>query len=337
MTSDDRQRHEMSPRTAWILYLRREALRMDRAEVSTIAHVGIIYATFADWDGTSIHPGVGTLATITGKSEDTVSRCLTALTSAGLIERKRRQGGKTATAHLLAPLTETTDWEPLLLPFSETRQAAYRRRQKSKAAAEESANRTAHNPSGDGFKNPSPSGDLDTVPVGGTEDSRTRPRTGQQPVPGRVAEPVPVGGVRIPSSTSGRDTHTDREMPGLVAQPQVRAPEAEDKDESPPGLQALDGGGRGGGGQAPLLLSVHSEPAAPPDLGRIADHMSALYGVVLPRRYAAPVALQILGDLDDLPDPTAYVVAALDADPARYRPPLPDAVPAPTRRAASDS
>lgn len=150
---------------------------MNRAEVSTIAHVGIIYATFADWDGTNIRPGVGTLATITGRSEDTVSRCLTALAAAGLIERKRRQGGKTAVAHLLPSLTETTDWEPLLGPFAETRQAAYRRRQKSKAAAEEEA-RAAHNPSGDGFKNPSPSGEPEPVPVGGTDQPRTRPRRG---------------------------------------------------------------------------------------------------------------------------------------------------------------
>lgn len=334
MTSDE-QPHKQSPRTAWILYLRREALRMNRAEVSTIAHVGIIYATFADWDGTNLRPGVGTLAAITGRSEDTVSRCLTVLANAGLIERRRRQGGKTAVAHLLAPLTETTDWEPLLVPFSETRQAAYRRRQKSKAA-EEAAARAAHNPSGDGFQNPSPSGELEPVPVGGTEEPRTRPGTGRQPVPGRVPEPVPVGGVLEQSSTSGRDTLIDREMPGLVDQPQVGAREAGGQEDFSPGLQALDGGGRGGGGQAPLLLSVRSEPTAPPDLGRIADHMSALYGVVLPRRYAAPVALEILGDLDDLPDPTAYVVAALDADPDRYRPALPPAA-APTRLAAGDS
>jgi DNA-binding transcriptional ArsR family regulator len=178
VTSDEKRRYEQSPRTAWMLYLRREALRMARAEVSVIVHVGLIYATFADWDGANVRPGVGTLATITGKSEDTVSRCLTALASAGLIERKRRQGGKTAVGHLLAPLTETIDWEPLLLPFSETRQAAYRRRQKSKAAAEEAAARASRNPSPDGFQNPSASGDLEPVPVGGTEEPRTRPRRG---------------------------------------------------------------------------------------------------------------------------------------------------------------
>ncbi|BBB00599.1 hypothetical protein RVR_10598 [Actinacidiphila reveromycinica] len=124
-------------------------------------------------------------------------------------------------------------------------------------------------------------------------------------------------------------------MAGLSPQPQVRAREAAN-DISPPGLQAIDGGGRGTAtGQGPLLLPVPTAAPVPADLARIADRMTSLYGVAIPRRFAAPVALDVLGDLD-LPDPTGYVLAALDADPARYRPPLPDAD---TRapRAAGDS
>jgi hypothetical protein len=61
---------------------------------------------------------------------------------------------------------------------------------------------------------------------------------------------------------------------------------------------------------------------APLDHALIAAHMTGLYGAPVPVRRAATTAVEILGDLD-LPDPTAYVLAALDAEPGRYRPPLP--------------
>jgi hypothetical protein len=126
-------------------------------------------------------------------------------------------------------------------------------------------------------------------------------------------------------------------MPGPVAQPQVGAREAGGKDEFHPGLQALNGGGRGGGGQAPLLLSVHEEapasPAVPADYRLIAEAMTALYGVPVRLDHAARTALQVLGDQRPA-DPTAHVLAALQADPDAYRPTV---QPAARRRAAGNS
>jgi hypothetical protein len=119
-----------------------------------------------------------------------------------------------------------------------------------------------------------------------------------------------------------------------VAQPQVGAREVVGNDDSsPPDLHAIDGGGKGGGrvGQAPLLMSV--QDPAPLDHALIAAHMTALYGTPVPVRLAATTAVQMTDHLD-LPDPTAYVLAALDADPGRYRPPLPAAEPARNHRAA---
>lgn len=57
--------------------------------------------------------------------------------------------------------------------------------------------------------------------------------------------------------------------------------------------------------------------------------MTDLYGVPVPVRVAATTAVRIADGLD-LPDPTAYVLAALDATPDAYRPDIPAA----RRRAA---
>lgn len=123
-------------------------------------------------------------------------------------------------------------------------------------------------------------------------------------------------------------------MPGPVPQPQVRAGDA-GQDDSPPGLQALPGGGRPGRGssaQPPLLLSVHTDPPTPLDHALIAAHMAELYGVPVPVHVAATTAVRI-SDGHDLPDPTGHVLQALEADPDRYRPDIPDA----RRRAAGDT
>lgn len=184
----------------------------------------------------------------------------------------------------------------------------------------------AGTPSADAIRNPFPTGVPEPVPAGGSgtrsrggfRDSGTRSRTGAEPVPGRGPEPVPDGGVHRVLPPVG-DPSSDTDLVGPVPQPQVRARET-GQDESPATLQALAGGGRAPGGQPPLLLPV-PDPA-PLDHALIAAHMTGLYGTPVPVRRAAHTAVEILGDLDP-PDPTAHVLAALDADPGRYRPHLP--------------
>ncbi|WP_333771917.1 hypothetical protein [Streptomyces sp. IBSBF 2435] len=326
---------KQSVQSAWVLRLRREAERLQCDDMARITFVGLLIATHTDAKGAGAFMAPATLAGISGYSEDMVRRCIAALVGIGLLLRQRRQG-KTSVYQLLVPAgAGDLDWSPHLLPFEQARQAAARRRTRS--AERSAANSSTPVATGvedarrDGApesRTPVASGNSEHPSRRGIQDPEhpsRRPENARRV--GEPRMPVASGGYLDQSSTSGRDPETDQERAGLVAQPQVGAREAA-QDESAPGLQALPGGGRGPAGdhQAPLLLSVHTGPPALPDLARIADRMTALYGVIIPRRFAAPVALDVLGDLGlDLPDPTAYVIAALDADPDRYRPTEPRA------------
>jgi hypothetical protein len=367
VSNDERKE---SVRSAWTRTLRQEALRMRSAAVSRIVHVGIIIATYADSDGTHATMAGPTLAAITGYSEETITRATRVLVAVGLMERKRRPnltamhtllmplGDVDWNAHLhlytnnrqqarrqqakaeevqrrlaevdpgdvLNPFTPAywaanpdSDWRPLgdpewQPPTGDTR-----------------------NPSADAVRNPFPTGGPEPVPDGdsgtrsrrGVHNSGTRPRTGTEPDRGRSPEPVPDGGEHSYLPSVGHPL-TDTDLVEPVPQPQVRAREAGANDHPSPQLQAIEGGGHGqAGGQAPLLLSVHTGPAAPLDHALIAGHMTDLYGVPVPVRVAATTAVRIADGLD-LPDPTAYVLAALDATPDAYRPDIPAA----RRRAA---
>jgi hypothetical protein len=322
-----------SVRSAWTRCLRKEALRMRDADVSKIVHIGLVLATYANADGTNAWPAVPTLATIAGCAEDVVSRSMAALVGIGLLRRKRRPN-ETPMHVLVIPLgSEPLVWEPHLEPFVKARAATARRRARS---AERNRNPV---PTGvpeqrpDGVRNTVPTGVPEHRPDGGSEGPGTLSRRGTEHRPDRVPEHRPVGGVHGQLLPTVGDPLTDTDVLGLVGQPQVGAREAAPQDQFSPGLQALPGGGRGpAGGQAPLLLSVHAGPPTPLDHSLIAAHMTALYSAPVPVRRAATTAVEILGDLD-LPDPTAYVLGVLDADPARYRPTLPPALPAPRRRA----
>lgn len=342
-----------SVQSAWVLRLRREALRhAGDPDMPRVLFVGLLLASFTDADGGNCWVSPETVSSGTGYSVDQVRRCIAALAGVGLLQRTRRQGKPSLLQLLLPAGAGDLDWGPHLAVFVEARQASARRRAKS-------AKRTApdrEHPSRRGIQNthrdgaaeprtPIASGNSEHPSRRGiqpaAQDQNTHRDAPTTPIATGIQNTHRVGGV--PSTpTYGRDPDRDQDVSGPVPQPQVGARAAPSHDEPPPApagptLQALPGGGRspGGGHQAPLLLTVHTTATAPaptPDLARIAEHMSELYGVVLPRRYAAPVALAVLDGLD-VPDPTAYVLAALTADPGRYRPPIPDAPP----RAAGDS
>lgn len=310
---------------------------MRDADVSKIVHIGLILATYANADGSSAWPSVPTLAAVAGCAEDVVSRSLAALVGVGLLRRKRRPNS-TAMHTLIIPLgTDPLVWDPHLAPFAKARAAAARRRARSAERARNPVPTGDPEPRPDRERTRVPSGDPEPRPVGGSGEGGTPSRRGTEHRPDDGPEPRRVGGVHGQLLPPVGDPLTDTDVPGPVPQPQVRAREA-GKTDHPPGLQALPGGGHGpGGGQAPLLLTVHNAPAPTPDLARIAEHMTQLYGVVIPRRFAAPVALQVLALLDAPADPTAAVIAALSADPDRYRPAIPDTAPAPDRRASGNS
>jgi hypothetical protein len=310
--------------------------------MARVLFVGLLIASYTDAEGGNAWPSPATLAAATGYSVDQVRRCIAALVGVGLLVRTRRQGRPSLLQLLLPATAGDLDWRPHLTAFAEARQASARRRARS---AERTA-QTADHPSRRGHENTRRVGPTETrTPVAsgnserpsrrgiqqGPQDQNTHRDAPTTPIATGIENAHRVGGV--PSTpTYGRDPDRDQDVSGPVPQPQVGAREAPAHDEPPPGqagpvLHALPGGGRAPGGQAPLLLPVPSPAPGPaPDLAAIAEHMSELYGVVLPRRYAAPVALAVLDGLD-VPDPTAHVLAALTADPGRYRPPIPDAPP----------
>jgi hypothetical protein len=344
VTNDREDDRTESVRSAWTRCLREEALRMRRPEVSRIAHVGIITATYADADGSNAFPSARTLAAIVGCTEETITRAMRVLVATGLLERKRRPNA-TPLHTLLMPLGPV-DWAAHLHLYTDTRQAARKQRIKREEISLSTGEGGDGNPVQNGFRNPFPPGVPEPVPAGGSgtrsrggfHDPGTRSGTGAEPGAERVPEPVPAGGVHSPLLPPVGDPPQDTELVEPVAQPQVGAREAATQDHFSPGLQALPGGGRGpvGDRQAPLLLSVQGGHASPLDHSLIAAHMTALYGAPVPVRRAATTAVEIVGDLD-LPDPTTYVLGVLDADPGRYRPTLPASNPAPRRRAAGDT
>jgi hypothetical protein len=330
---------KQSVQSAWVLRLRREAEELQSDDMARITYIGLLIATYTNVEGGQAWPAPATLAGISGYSEDMVRRCITALIGVGLLARKRRQGKSSLLQLLLPASSDPLDWHPHLYPFWEARQAAAARRDRSAARRAQITTPVATGteiPRRDGApkgRTPVASGNPEHPSRRGIQDREHPSRRDENTRRvGDFRTPVASGGYLDQSSTSGRDPDNDQDRAGPVPRPQVGARKA-DHDQPRPSsvLQALPGGGRSPGGQSPLLLPVPTAPAPLPDLARIADHMSELYGVVLPRRYAAPVALAVLeGAGLDLPDPTAYVIAALDADPDRYRPPI-------DRRAVGDS
>lgn len=85
----------------WIRVMRR--VRM----ASGTKYLGLMMATYADFDGTRVFPGVERLALVMGVSEKTVKRALSDLRGLGMVERVKqgnRHAGKADEYRLTTPV-----------------------------------------------------------------------------------------------------------------------------------------------------------------------------------------------------------------------------------------
>ncbi|MFJ8049279.1 helix-turn-helix domain-containing protein [Streptomyces luteogriseus] len=233
MTTDDRVQ---SVRNAWTNALRAEVLRVGRRipEVARVVTVGMWIATYADADGSNAFPGRDTLATLSGCSQETVTRAVKVLMGVGVLARKRRPNAS-AMYQLLMPLGGGLDWAAHIHHMTDTRQ----RKAHAKAKAERIAEAT-RNASTDAVENLSDSvrGRVpDSVRAGGSETPPTdpdsvhgRPRTASVD----AFRTASAAGVYQYTPTSGRDPLPDHTLAGLSPQPPKRAREAV-KDESSTG------------------------------------------------------------------------------------------------------
>jgi hypothetical protein len=234
VSTDDRVQ---SVRNAWTNALRAEVLRVGRRipEVARVVTVGMWIATYADADGSNAFPGRDTLATLSGCSQETVTRAVKVLMGVGVLARKRRPNAS-AMYQLLIPIgSKGLDWASHIHHMTDTRQRKAYAKKKAEQVAE--VTRTA---STDAVENPSDSvrGRVpDSVRAGGSGAPRADPDS----VHGRPRKAsvdafrtASVAGVYQYSPTYGRDPLPDHTLAGLSPQPQQRAGEA-GKDESSTG------------------------------------------------------------------------------------------------------
>jgi hypothetical protein len=218
-----------SPTSRWVQLLRHEVIVTANRDLARLAHVGFVMATYANADGTSITVGQETLATLTGSSQESVSRALKTLCTAGWLLGKRRPN-KTTEYRLQVPM-EPPDWKVLLPLFAETRQRAAHRR-----AKEQEAEKRMRTPSVDGF----PSETADTVRGGIPDTVHGRCPEDSDTVHGRGDTPS-MDGVRTPSMAGGTMSHLppvvtsteDLETVALPPQPQEGALLASAKIDHP--------------------------------------------------------------------------------------------------------
>ncbi|MER7738858.1 helix-turn-helix domain-containing protein [Streptomyces sp. NPDC096538] len=228
MSTDDRVQ---SVRNAWTNALRAEVLRVGRRipEVARVVTVGMWIATYADADGSNAFPGRDTLATLSGCSQETVTRAVKVLMGVRVLTRRRRPNAS-AMYQLLMPLgSKGLDWAAHIHHMTDTRQR--------KAHAKAKAERMSRTASMDAVENPPDSvrgRGPDSVRAGGSEPSEENPDS----VHGRPRKASPdavrtasAAGVYQYRSTSGRDPLPDHTLAGLEPQPPKRAREAL-KDES---------------------------------------------------------------------------------------------------------
>ncbi|MFE4697254.1 helix-turn-helix domain-containing protein [Streptomyces sp. NPDC056738] len=268
MSNDDDR--VQSARNAWVNALRAETLRVGRRipEVARVATVGMWIATYADADGSNAFPGRDTLATLSGCSQETVTRAVKVLMGVGLLARRRRPNASSM-YQLLMPLGGGVDWAPHMHHMTDTRQRkAHAKKKAADIAQALGESRTA---STDAVENPSDSvrGYVpDSVRSGGSELSRQDPdRVHGRPRKASVdaVRTASVAGVYQYTPTSGRDPIPDHTLAGLSPQPQPRAGEAV-KDESSTGQRSGPGAGR----SAALAAVRNREPLArctEPDCG----------------------------------------------------------------------
>ncbi|MEU6649477.1 helix-turn-helix domain-containing protein [Streptomyces sp. NPDC046900] len=227
MTTDDRVQ---SVRNAWTNALRAEVLRVGRTipEVARVAAVGMWIATYTDADGSNAFPARDTLATLSGCSQETVTRAVKVLMGVGLLTRKRRPNASTV-YQLLIP-TGRPDWAAHIHHMTDTRQRRARQLEKERLVAE--LTRTA---SADAIRTASAVGVPDSVRGGGSEPSEEAPDS----VRGRPRKASPdavrtasAAGVYQYPPTSGRDPLPDHDSADHSPKPQTRAGEAAERDQS---------------------------------------------------------------------------------------------------------
>ncbi|MBP5883146.1 hypothetical protein QBA57_28730 [Streptomyces scabiei] len=253
MSTDDRVQ---SVRNAWTNALRAEVLRVGRTipEVARVVTVGMWISTYADADGSNAFPARDTLATLSGCSQETVTRSVKVLMGVGVLTRKRRPNSS-AVYQLLIPVGgKGLPWAAHIHHMTDTRQRKAHAKKRAAETAEAVAAlevemtrrasmdvvRTASTDAVDTAGNSPDSvrGRLpDSVRVGGSEpppevpDSvHGRPRTASVDAFRTASVDAPTSSF----STSGRDPLPDHNMAGLSPQPQPRASEAA-KDESSTG------------------------------------------------------------------------------------------------------
>ncbi|WP_437090118.1 helix-turn-helix domain-containing protein, partial [Streptomyces sp. enrichment culture] len=215
MSTDDRVQ---SVRNAWTNALRAEVLRVGRRipEVARVVTVGMWIATYADADGSNAFPSRETLATLSGCSQETVTRAVKTLIGVGVLARRRRPNAS-AMYQLLMPLGGGLNWQAHIHHMTETRQRVARRKAKEEQAAERT--RTA---SGDAVRTASAYGVPDSVRVGGSEPGpsapervRGRPRNAS----GDAVRTASASGVYQYSPTFGRDPLPDHTLAAVEPQP----------------------------------------------------------------------------------------------------------------------
>lgn len=214
MSNEDRVQ---SVRNAWTNALRAEVLRVGRTipEVARVVTVGMWISTYADADGSNSFPARETLATLSGCSQETVTRSVKVLMGVGVLTRKRRPNASTV-YQLLIP-TGRLAWEAHIHHVTDTRQR--------KAYAKKKAEELTRTASTDAHRTASTAGVPDSVRGGGSEPSESTPDS----VHGRprkasvdAVRTASVAGVYQYLPTSGRDPLPDHNSADLSPQPPVR-------------------------------------------------------------------------------------------------------------------
>jgi hypothetical protein len=226
VSTDDRVQ---SVRNAWTNALRAEVLRVGRAipEVARVVTVGMWIATYADADGSNAFPGRDTLATLSGCSQETVTRAVKVLLGVGVLARKRRPNAS-AMYQLLMPLGGGLDWAAHIHHMTETRQR--------KAYAKKKAD--AWTASTDAIRTATTDGVPDSVRAGGSGQRPQTPSEIPDSVHGRPrtasTDAFRTASMDAPTSTTPKgDPLPDHDMADDSPQPQKRAGEAAEDESSP--------------------------------------------------------------------------------------------------------
>lgn len=207
---------------------------MANRDVARVATVAVWLSTFANADGTSVKPSQPTIASLTGYSVETVSRCVKILVEAGLLRAQRRPNR--TTEYRLTPMMARPDWGALLPLLTDNRHRERHRKAKEERAADAVRAREPE----------APPDDPDSVRAGSPDSVRAgvtnSPVTSLDSVRAR-GRTAGTHGIRIACAPGGtmshlppvdtREEHLD--TPPLSPQPQVGALLGSAKIDQPDG------------------------------------------------------------------------------------------------------